>query len=119
MSTIEGDMNMLVRIKTYGVTVAITLVCVLMISQTTYAQPYACLPTCNGGDARFFVFSGPNLSSFIETNYAFGINSPDGATNVELGIFDGDDGTSQGGTLSSWDDRQGNIRMTLYAIPWG
>lgn len=110
---------MLHRIRTLAMAIAIIFTSVLLISQTTYAQDYACLPTCDGGDVRFFVFAGPGQSSFIETRYLFGISSPDGAENLEIGIFDGDDGTSQGGNISDWDEGQAILRVTIFADPMG
>ena len=110
---------MLNRIKIYGLSLAISFVSVFLISQSSFAQPYACLPTCDAGDARFFVFAGPNLSSFIETRYLFGISSPNDSPNLEIGIFDGDDGTSQGAMFSDWDEGLGTIRVTLFADPLG
>ena len=110
---------MFFRIRTLAIAIAITVTSLLFISQTTHAQPYACLPTCDGGDVQFFVFAGPNQSSFIETRYVFGISSPSEAENVVLGIFDGEDGTSQGGSISDWDGDQATLRATLFADPMG
>ena len=110
---------MFYKIRTVAIALAITFTSILLISQSTYAQPYSCLPTCDGGDAQFFVFAGPGQSSFIETRYLFGISSPDGSENVEIGIFDGDDGTSQGGNLSDWDEGPATLRVTIFADPMG
>lgn len=76
---------------------------------------------------RFFVFAGPDLSSFIETRYVFGISSPASSPTVEMGVFDGDDSNgpdaeeiAPGVFITDWD--QGgvsNIIATLYADPTG
>ena len=115
---------MLSKIKVHALSIAITFLSVFFISQVSFAQPYACFPTCDGGDMRFFVFAGANLNSFIETNYVFGIRSPGNSPTLEIGIFDGDDATGDepfpGVFLTDWDfGGASNITATLYADPMG
>ena len=118
---------MLNRIKVYGLSIAITFLSIFFVSQVSFAQPYACLPTCDAGDIRFFVFAGPDLSSFIETRYVFGISSPASSPTFEIGIFDGDDSEGVGAEeiapgvfITDWDQGgASNIIATLYADPTG
>ena len=110
------------KIKISLIGIMFILISCLFISQASFAQPYSCLPTCDGNDMRFFVFAGSDLSSFIETRYAFGISSPSDSPAVEIGFFDGEDAVDQGGGffVSDWDGTApANLIATLYADPTG
>ena len=107
------------RIRTYTLSSFILLAALFLMTQSGFAQPYVCLPTCPV-DARNFVFAGPDQSSFIENSFVFGISSPDDSPTFEFGIFDGDDGNDQGGLFNDWDfGGDATIRATLYADPMG
>ena len=107
------------RVKTYTLSSFILLAALFLMTQSGFAQPYACLPTCDI-DGRFFVFAGAGSNSFIEARYVFGISSPGDRPTFEFGIFDGDDANSQGDFFSDWDQGGGAIlRATLYVDPTG
>ena len=95
------------------------LVYLLFSIPNTSAQPYVCLPNCATSDARNFIFTGQGQDSFIDNAILFALSSPEGSATIEIGIFDGDDGISQGGVFSDWDLFESNIRVTLYADPTG
>ena len=99
-------------IKTYTLAIAVVFVSVLFISQASYAQPYTCLPNCNTTDARFLVLSGVEVFSLNHDSISFGIRSPGENAEVEIGIFDGDQG-------NSWDfpDPGADLEFTLFADP--
>ena len=115
------------RIKVYVLSIVIAFLSIFFVSQVSFAQPYACFPTCDAGDMRFFVFAGPDLSSFIDTRYVFGISSPSSSPTFEIGIFDGDDSEGPGAEeiapgvfITDWDQGgTSNIIATLYADPTG
>ncbi len=88
----------------------LTLV-VCLIPSSAFA--YSCLPSCSEVDGKFFVYSNIGL---LVTSIRFGVISPPGANEVEIGIFDGDDGADP---ANFWDSGEGNTIYTMFADPNG
>ncbi len=83
--------DMLNRLKTYAVTITIAFASVFLISQASFAQPYACIPTCSEIDAEFLVFAaGATLQTINNQDLEVQIRSEEGNATFEVGIFDGD-----------------------------
>lgn len=92
----------------------------LVFATNGFAQPYACLPTCDETDSRNFAMVGEGANTFTDNSFLFGISSPASFPEVELGFFDADEATSTGDVISNWD--QGGsavIVFKLYADPTG
>ncbi|MCH7519454.1 MAG: hypothetical protein IH964_10575 [Candidatus Dadabacteria bacterium] len=103
---------MLKGIKFYTLSLAIAFISVLFISQSSFAQPYACLPTCSTIDAKFLALYGIELASLNGPSIAFGIRSPGESAFVELGVFDGDQGNQWDFPVAGAD-----IEVSLFADP--
>ncbi len=84
-----------------------------LVLSSGYVYAYSCLPNCSEVDGRFFVFQNFGM---IITRIQLGIISPPGADEVEIGIFDGDDGADPAGF---WDAGAGTIVYTMFADPDG
>ncbi len=105
---------MLNRIATsFGYRICFVILTFFLISIPGKVYGYSCLPTCSVIDGRFFVFQNFGL---VISRIQLGIISPPGADEVEIGIFDGDDGTDPAGF---WDGGTGTIVYTMFADPNG
>ena len=82
--------------------------------------PYVCLPTCAETDGRFFVVpGGSGTDTFSRTEMVLKIDVSSSVPLLELAIFDGETGASDGGGKKHWD--QGTLEMTyeVYTDPDG
>ncbi len=80
------------KIRTCGIGISIVFITLLLLSQNSSAQPYACIPSCIENDAKMLVFAaGATLQTINDRNVEVQIISPSTSDNVEIGIFDGDD----------------------------
>ncbi|GJM15380.1 MAG: hypothetical protein DHS20C13_07070 [Thermodesulfobacteriota bacterium] len=102
---------MLNRIKVYGLSIVIAFFSIIFISQVSSAQPYSCIPTCDGNDGKNLVFAGTGNASLTNNETTFLIRSSAGSPTMEFGIFDGDDGTDPN---SFWDLFTSPITATLF-----
>ncbi len=79
------------KLKTCGVIIAIAFTSFFLISQVSFAQPYACIPTCINDDAKFLIFAaGATLQTINNQNLEVQIRSEENSPTVEIGVFDGD-----------------------------
>ncbi|MBN1978806.1 MAG: VWA domain-containing protein [Anaerolineae bacterium] len=87
----------------------------------TYEEGYYCMPTCTENDGRFLAMPGESVASFGGARTVLWIEAPVGSSRFEIGIFDGDSGRTNDGSISfaqgNWDDTETNTTYTLYADP--
>ena len=97
----------------YSIIFSVLVVLVLTIpNNSSIAQDYACLPTCDPLDGRNFVFSGTGQNTLTNNRFVFGLSSPANADSIEIGVFDGEGG-------NNWDLGVSNIRIAVFADPMG
>jgi uncharacterized protein YegL len=87
----------------------------------TYEEGYYCMPTCTEDDGRFMLMPGDQVASFGGARIVLWIEAPVGSSSFEVGIFDGDSGRTDDGSIDfpqgNWDDTETNTTYTLYADP--
>src|ERR1700681_460876 len=83
------------------------------------AQVYKCLPTCDSKDGRFLaIANGAGLGTLSEATLDLEISVPAGTTTFTVGVFDGDDGGTDGAGASHWDTGlPATYSYALYADP--
>ena len=85
----------------------------LIFAPPLIAQPsYTCFPTCAVNDGRFLAIAGSELSTLAGNEISIGLATPGTATQIEIGIFDGETG-------GRWDIGDSPLEFTLYADPLG
>lgn len=84
-----------------------------IVSAPAVAQvSYTCFPTCSETDARFLSIAGTGLNTLAGQEVTMTITSPGTASQVQLGIFDGD-------TKGMWDLGTTPLIYTIFADPTG
>jgi hypothetical protein len=85
---------------------------------------YSCMPTCVEDDGKFLSMPGENMASFGGAKIVLWIEAPVGQSSFEIGIFDGDSGKTDDGTVTdatweegNWDNTLTESTYTLYADP--
>jgi uncharacterized protein YegL len=82
---------------------------------------YSCMPTCVEDDGKFLSMPGENMASFGGASSVLWIEAPIGQSSFEIGIFDGDSGKIDDGSIDppngNWDDTDVESTYTLYADP--
>ncbi len=73
---------------------------------------YVCFPTCSETDARFMTLQGTELRTIAGDSIGLEFMAPEGATSLEIAIFDGETG-------GRWDSGSVPLEFTLYADPHG
>lgn len=73
---------------------------------------YVCFPTCSETDARFMTLQGTELRTIAGDSIGLEFMAPEGATSLEIAIFDGETG-------GRWDGGSVPLEYTLYADPHG
>lgn len=71
---------------------------------------YTCFPTCDETDARFLSVAGTGLQTLAGQTITMTITSPEQASSLEIGFFDGETG-------GRWDNGTTPTIYTLYADP--
>ncbi len=94
------------------------------IPEASYPAPkggYSCLPTCSETDGKFFMIANDGVKTFAGSRIVLWVGVPGDYKNFELGIFDGDSGKDNAGTIAiksgNWDDTDTEATYTLYADP--
>lgn len=82
---------------------------------------YSCMPTCVEDDGKFLSMPGEDMASFGGASIILWIEAPIGQSSFEIGIFDGDSGKLDDGSIDppngNWDDTDIETTYTLYADP--
>lgn len=73
---------------------------------------YVCLPSCDVTDSRMLSLAGTGLQTLAGDMISLEFIAPEGSTNLEIGIFDGD-------TSGLWDVGTTPLDYDLYADPTG
>ena len=76
----------------------------LALSAAPAQAQFTCLPTCETApnDAKFLAVAGNGLATLSDRNLEFAVIVPAGTASFTLGIFDGESGSTVGGS-SRWD----------------
>jgi SdrD B-like domain len=82
----------------------------MMTMLASAQQRYSYLPTASVTDGRFFSVAGSGIFTLGDNVVSFKVSSPEAATSVEIGIFDGETG-------GYWDQGSISLQYTLYADP--
>jgi len=102
---LPGSTRTVARLASTALTATLLAYCATSASAQ---QSYTCFPTCDSTDGRFMALSGTDYNAFAGDEIVMGIGAPGNATQVEIGIFDGESG-------GMWDFSAAALEYTLFA----